>query len=212
MKNNACYVGVDGCRGGWLCTLITEDSIQVSLFPELKAIIPYALQAECVFIDMPVGLVTTAGEVREIDVQMRKALPYPFRSCVFTIPCKQAVYADNYKKANEINKKILGKGISIQAWNICAKIKELDLLLSHHPHLKKKFIESHPELCFMNINGTSLEHKKKTKEGIEERINLIALKVPAAKTYFNVFRKKFLKKHVADDDLLDSFVLALKAL
>ncbi len=211
MKGDGCYVGIDGCRGGWLCTIITEEDIEVSLFPELDAISAYAEQAAFIFIDMPIGLVTSAGEVREIDIELRKALAHPFRSCVFTIPCKQAVYADNYQSANEINKKILGKGISIQAWNICAKIKELDLFLSHYHHLKSKFVESHPELCFMTIKGESLLHKKKTKEGIEERINLLALKFPTAKTEFNRFRKQFLKKQVADDDILDSLVLALKA-
>jgi 8-oxo-dGTP diphosphatase len=89
MKGDGCYVGIDGCRGGWLCTIITEEDIEVSLFPELDAISAYAEQAAFIFIDMPIGLVTSAGEVREIDIELRKALAHPFRSCVFTIPCKQ---------------------------------------------------------------------------------------------------------------------------
>ena len=119
------------------------------------------------------------------------------------------MYANDYHEANRINKDVLGKGISVQAWNICAKIKELDIFLTQHPHLKFKFKERHPELCFKRIKGSSLKFKKKTKEGFEERMKLLKTKYLDLEFAYNRGRNVFLKKDVANDDILDSLVLAL---
>jgi len=202
------YIGVDGCRGGWLFSILNEENkIEVKLFRKINDAYEILNLAKHVFIDMPIGLIEIKGEEREIDIQIRKDLGQPFSSSVFTIPCKEAVYADSYQSANAINKEVLGKGISIQAWNICNKIKELDVFIDQNQAFKQKIKETHPELCFKQINGSSLTHKKKTKEGKIERIRILNSIRPNIINEVDACRKQFLKKDVADDDILDSLVL-----
>ncbi len=210
MKNSSYTVGIDGCRGGWLLSIIQPDgNIIIRLFKKLNDAFEIFQKADSVFIDMPIGLVSHYGEERNNDLLIRKQLGHPYSSSVFTVPCKQAVYANGYKEASGINRKILGKGISIQAWNICSKIKELDVFLNENKSLKTKFYEVHPELCFKQLKGRSLTNKKKTKEGFAERIELLQQKQTNLMTVYRQFRKEFLKKDVADDDMLDSLILAL---
>jgi predicted RNase H-like nuclease len=207
--HNLYYSGIDGCRGGWLFTTIDgEGKFDIHLFPKIKDAVTLIEKSIEIAIDMPIGLINSPNEIRGIDIQIRKELGHPFSSSVFTVPCKQAVYADDFQDANSINKEILGKGISIQAWNICSKIKELDQFLIQHSMLKSKFKETHPELCFKNLKGESLNYKKKTSEGFKERLNLLAAKFPGIEDVYKKARSQFRKKDVADDDVLDSMVLA----
>ncbi len=204
----ALHIGIDGCRGGWLFSIIGEDGeISIVLFSQLIDAVDIIKKAERIFIDMPIGLVDNKNEKRIIDNQIRTELGYPFSSSVFTVPCRQAVYADNYKEALEINKAILGKGFSIQSWNICPKIKELDIFLEQNIEIKGIFVETHPELRFKQVNGESLQFKKKTVEGFNERINLLKIKYPSIVDVYLKYRKQFLKKDVSDDDMLDSLIL-----
>ena len=102
-----------------------------------------------VLIDIPIGL--PKKESRLCDRLARNKLG-PRRSSVFTVPCREAVYAKNYKEACHTNLRFLEKKISIQAWNICPKIQEADLLLQKHPELKEQWLEAHPELAFQALN------------------------------------------------------------
>ncbi len=203
------YIGIDGCRGGWLFSSLSEAGhMELKLFRTLKESISILNQAHVICIDMPMGLVTEAGEERICDAVIRKELGHPFSSSVFNVPCQQAVYAPDYITANLMNREIQGKGISIQSWNIVPKIKELDTLLLDNASLNNKFCESHPELCFKSLKGETLTFKKKTKEGFAERLNLLRQKSGE----INPELCKFLKKDVANDDILDSMVLAFNAL
>lgn len=205
-------VGIDGCKGGWLFSVLsTDDHLQMLLFPFLSDAIAHLLNADAISIDMPMGLISDAGEKRICDALIRKELGHPFSSSVFNVPCKQAVYANNYQEANRLNHKLCGKRLSVQLWNIVPKIRELDIILAEYPSLKKKIHESHPELCFKQLRGEPLVHKKKTAQGKEERIALLKGLFPDIKNEFLTFRKLYLKKNVADDDILDSMVLAHNA-
>ena len=57
---------------------------------------------------------------------------------------REALEAPTYQLGNQINKSISGKGISIQAWNIGHKIKEVNQFLSQSHLYQKKMSESHP--------------------------------------------------------------------
>ena len=84
----------------------------ISLHPDL----------ECIFIDIPIGL-SSENFKRNIEEIMRKYLPKR-GSTIFTPACRKAVYAENYDEAKANNKKILGKSLSIQSFNISKKIKQ----------------------------------------------------------------------------------------
>ncbi|WP_075590673.1 DUF429 domain-containing protein [Labilibacter marinus] len=208
----AAYTGIDGCRGGWLLSTLDVDlKLYVQLYTSLESAIKILQTSKVVSIDMPMGLVHENTEQRDCDVSLRKELGSPFSSSVFNVPCHQAVYAHDYPKANRVNKEILGKGLSIQSWNIVPKIKELDKLLRKYPELKQNMFEGHPELCFKYLKGQSLNYKKKTQEGKEERLQLLERNFPHIKKLFESVRSQFLKKDVADDDILDSIVLSINA-
>ncbi|SMO43151.1 Predicted nuclease (RNAse H fold) [Saccharicrinis carchari] len=206
-------IGIDGCRGGWLFTVWkAEGDCQLYLYPFLKDGIVHLSDATAIAVDMPMGLVSHPDEERTCDTLIRKELGHPFSASVFNTPCRQAVYAADYTKAKHVNKELCQKGLSVQSWNIVPKIRELDQLLNHHPSLKKTMHESHPELCFKYLNGQPLSHKKKTCEGKDERMSLLKPHFPCVYDTFLKFRKLHLKKDLADDDILDSMILALNAL
>jgi len=66
----------------------------------------------------------------------------------------------------------------------------------------KKLFEIHPELSFMAMNNMKvLSDSKKTVEGRKKRLKLINSCYPHFN--FSQVREKFLRKDVADDDILD---------
>ena len=71
------------------------------------------------------------------------------------------------------------RGVSIQAFGIFAKIREVDALLRDHLALRERVFESHPEVAFMRLNGgIPMRLPKKIKgtvnpDGMEERKALL---------------------------------------
>ena len=126
---------------------------------------------------MPIGLPENTYDIRP-ETEGRKILSSR-SSCIFTVPCRQAVYEDDYYKANEINRDVLGKGLSKQSFSICSKIKEIDKFLNNAPEFENRLLESHPEICFamLNFDGTMampIFENKKTEEGMERRLEVLS--------------------------------------
>ena len=57
-------------------------------------------------------------------------------------------------------------GLSIQAFGILGKIREVDRLMT--PALQGRVYEAHPELAFRSLAGAPMRHSKKTPAGREE--------------------------------------------
>ena len=202
------YVGLDGCRYGWVCCQIQDEKISLVLLKHISDITK--LNSTLMFIDIPIGLGDKKVK-RTIDVELRKLLSKSRKSSVFTPPIMEVLDVENYKIGNEISKKISGKGISIQSWNISKKIKEVnDFLLTKNSHQCNLF-ESHPELCFESINKKPLIYSKKTDNGIIERLEIlnqhISLTHKKVADFYGKFKSNMLKK----DDIVDAAVLALSA-
>ncbi len=72
------------------------------------------------------------------------------------------------------------RGVSIQAFGIFGKIRELDAALRADASLRDRVIESHPELAFWRLNGGQhMQEPKKVKSrvhppGMDERKALLA--------------------------------------
>ena len=176
----------------------------------LESLLLHLPEKYLVLIDIPIGL--PKKESRLCDRLAREKLG-PRRSSVFTVPCRDAVYAKNYKEACHTNLRFLEKKISIQAWNICPKIRETDLLLQKHPKLKEQWLEAHPELAFQALNhGIHLSYPKKKPEGFLERLNLIKNFHKNIKRWFQQNRKIISPQTAASDDFLDAFALCMAAL
>ena len=147
---------------------------------------------------------------RDLEPQARKLLPGRSGS-LFPVPCRQAVYASSYEDACKTNSRYLGKKLSRQTWNICSKIREVDQLLCSDASLQERVYESHPELAFYLLSPDGPHHSKKTRDGIAERLNILATYYEPIHEYYDLALRKYPRKLVARDDVLDAMILMVLA-
>ncbi|MGD8252227.1 MAG: DUF429 domain-containing protein [Desulfobacterales bacterium] len=168
--------------------------------------------ARAILIDIPIGLVSESGCRREADSLARKALAPRRHRSVFSPPCRQALSAETYEEACRINQEVCGSGISIQTWRILPRIREVDAFLRAIPRARGIVRESHPEICFWALAGFHpMAHPKKSREGREERLDVLQRHDPRSLEIFNDALKRFPRKAVSPDDILDALVNALAA-
>ena len=158
------------------------------------------------------------------------APPRPFVNKVMQTPAwKQPkshnkAYEEAYAEAKKWHKgKFHGKRITSQAFGITPKIGEMDKYLPKHlgadspmPTIR----EVHPEICFWALNGgnsdSAMANSKKKSPGFCERIDVLrrcaryvnGIDVDAI---YEEIRCRYMKKQVADDDILDALAAAITA-
>ena len=203
------YLGIDGCKYGWICAQLKNEAVSLTLFGHINEV--KNMDSQRIFIDIPIGL-SDQFNTRTIDFELRKLLSKKRKSSVFTPPIREALEAPTYQIGNQINKSISGKGISIQAWNIGHKIKEVNQFLSQNRFYQKKMSESHPELCFELLNNGPLNHSKKTLSGMEERIKIINEYINISFQEIRNFGKECKSDKAKLDDIIDAIVLSLSAM
>lgn len=192
--------GVDGCAGGWLLASMGQS---VELFCSFAALLK-AHPKKILLVDIPMGLPDKFP--RDIEPQARKLLPGRSGS-LFPVPCRQAVYASSYEDACKTNSRYFGKKLSRQTWNICSKIREVDQLLCSDASLQEQVYESHPELAFYLLSPDGPHHSKKTRDGIAERLNILASYYEPVHEYYDLALRKYPRKLVARDDVVDAMIL-----
>ena len=213
MNSKQQVIGIDGCRAGWCLIGLENNDYFFELHAQLHSIFTQHPQAILFLIDMPIGL-ASKGELRVLEKLARQELSPEFGSSIFTPPCSEVLKAKSYEEAKMINLKITGKSLSIQSWNLVAKMRELDHFIRQHSSLHHRIFESHPEINFKNLNkGKALQHRKNTpnKQGIEERLHILSSYDASLPDYFLKFHTVYPKTKVKDDDLLDAFSLCLTA-
>ncbi|HSG90217.1 MAG TPA: DUF429 domain-containing protein [Pseudomonadales bacterium] len=219
-------VGLDGCRGGWVVALLRRGA-EAPCTPELHVITRIealdGLLAErrvrpprCL-IDIPVGLVA-AGR-RSVDDAARQAIGTK-ASSVFTVPPRAVFDALDFDEANRLARATMGQGLSVQAWNIMPKIREVDLYLRRRAPAPALLVESHPELAFARLAALAAEAGiaaaapglpgKKSRAGFEARLDLLAAWGVDARTAV-ASPPAHPEGRIARDDLLDAVALALVA-
>ncbi|MFO0993183.1 MAG: DUF429 domain-containing protein [Hyphomicrobiales bacterium] len=167
-------IGVDGCKGGWIAVVWHDDpsaTPQAHLVPRFEDVI--AMEAEIIAVDIPIGLPDIARNGRGCDGEARRRLKGK-RSSVFPAPARSTLSARDHREACALNERSSepSRGISIQAYHILGKIREVDTLIS--PSLQLRIHEVHPELCFYAMNGdNSVLQKKRKSEGKEIRKRLL---------------------------------------
>ena len=210
-NNDSFALGIDGCRAGWIAIAISESAFKATLIDSRQQLLGVLERAALTFIDIPIGLPECEAS-RRCDRLLRIALGPRYRSSVFNPPIRAAVYALSYSEACELNVAATGKKISKQAWNIVPKIRQLDELSIERQDLRTKVLESHPEFLFVNFNGVRpLAHKKKTVEGRLERLKILERFQPGVTDLYLETRSQYLKKEMADDDIVDALGLAIGA-
>jgi predicted RNase H-like nuclease len=204
------YVGVDGCPKGWFAVSIDEhDQYEINIFDHIETLWQEYQKSVLILIDIPIGL--SHWRRRLCDVEARKILGKR-GSSVFPAPSREAIQQPNYENACKVNQKILGKKLSIQVWNICSKIKQVDDVMNRNEQARKLIRESHPEICFWALaGGSAMVHNKKTEPGFEERLTLLKNIIANTEQIVDEAMQKFKRKDVAKDDILDAFVLAITA-
>ena len=205
-----CFVGIDACRKGWFAvSLGHQDNWKIGLYKTISDFGEAFQETALIFIDMPIGLPDTNR--RLCDLQTRKILRQR-ASSVFAVPCREALAAKTYRSAVQINKRVMGVGLSIQTWNICSKINEVDRWLRHKKPANQKIRESHPELCFWAMaGGQPMAYPKKNAQGFAERYAILKKICPHTEAMVNLALHRFRRKDLARDDILDAIVLAVSA-
>ena len=114
------FVGVDACKNGWFAVALDrQDNWNIAIFKTIDALGSAFQSAAAIFIDMPIGL--PDDNRRRCDTETRKILNRR-ASCVFPVPCREALHARTYRQACRINQQALGVKLTIQTWDISAKI------------------------------------------------------------------------------------------
>lgn len=212
-KTNRIYVGVDGCPGGWFYLALDDKwEWECGVIPALQDILTSYPQAQVVLIDMPIGLRESGEGERACDRAARKQLGRVRASSVFPVPVRAALQAADYDEAKSINRRLTGKGMTIQTWNILPKLRELDNLMQQSSKARQCLREAHPEVCFRALNGgRTMQHNKKTLEGRCEREAVLRhyfSELPVLLAYTD---SQYRRKELGRDDTLDAAVLAVTA-
>lgn len=204
------FVGIDGCPRGWFAISFNQaGQYDFNIFDCIDTLWQEYKNSSLILIDIPIGL--PHWRHRICDVEARKILGKR-GSSVFPAPSREAIQQLDYESAGKVNQKILGKKLSIQAWNICPKIKQVDDLMNKNEEARKQIRESHPEICFWALaGGSTMAHNKKTEPGFEERLSLLKNIQPNTEQIVDEAVRKFRRKDVAKDDILDTLALAIKA-
>lgn len=166
-------MGVDGCAGGWVAAFRrgAGGEVRCRRLTRLAELFADAERPDVAAVDVPIGLLERGA--RQCDVEARRLLGVR-RSSVFTPPLRPMLAAASRLAASRVRHRLEGKRVSIQAWAIVPKIREVDRLLRGHPARSAVVREAHPELCFCFLNGRRpLRAPKKTAEGQAERVALL---------------------------------------
>lgn len=166
-------LGVDACGAGWVGVALAGDAVLVVVRAEIGELaVAAAAQAgggfDVIGIDIPIGL-ADAG-LRQADVLARKAAGAR-RASVFGTPVRAALAVPGYQQASALNRRLAGRGISRQAFNLREKILQVDTWL---PGAPGRVVEVHPELSFAAMAGAPLADSKSTWPGAVRRWQLLA--------------------------------------
>lgn len=203
------YVGVDGCKGGWIAVGLDENRVEWDVFDSFAGIFDNHNDLQVCFVDMPIGLPASGN--READSAARKALPSHLKGSIFNVPVRSAVYAASKSEAKSINEKLTGKSLSEQSLGIVPRIREVDEFLQKRTDLQEQVFESHPETCFIRLSGADTRYRKKDFLGELKRFRIIRNFVPNLEDILISIRNDHPQSKVGNDDVLDAFILALTA-
>lgn len=219
--------GVDGCKAGWVAAIRdARGALSLRVCDRFDDLVDTLPEDAVIAVDMPIGLPERSGAGGRGPERLVRAKLGERQSSVFSIPSRAAVWAETepftsldawyaaHRRASAVAFATSDppRGVSIQAFGIFGKIRELDLLLRGRPDLRHRVIESHPELAFWRLNdGAAMRLPKKVRgrvnaAGMEERRSLMErCGLPRA------FLDQPPPRGAAEDDVLDAMAVLLVA-
>ncbi|WP_134772937.1 DUF429 domain-containing protein [Ornithinimicrobium flavum] len=182
-------LGVDRQAGAWVGALLPTSgvgTIELVSAPDLATLVDRASSRETVrlvAVDIPVGLPDTG--VRQADVLVRRRLGAR-GSSVFPTPVRDALAAGTYAEARAVSlARTGGRSLAAQSYALRAAILDVDGYLQGgeaEAAARPPVVEVHPELCFAVMAGAPLATRKKTPEGVADRVGLLTaqgIRLPA---------------------------------
>ena len=159
MTNAMDLIGVDGTSSGWIASIgsSADKCLSTIKFCESLNKLLSEHPDSMIVIDMPIEL-NEKNYLRECDILAKRYLGKNFQSSIFIPPLKKVLKCNVYKEANNLSKKIAGKGLSKQSWLLKNKISEIQDLRK----FSNKIYEGHPECSFKMLKNRSLDAKKKS--------------------------------------------------
>ncbi|HEV2993616.1 MAG TPA: DUF429 domain-containing protein [Acidimicrobiia bacterium] len=158
--------GVDACRAGWVAVVLVDgrfaEAHLAACFAELVDD-----PAAIIGVDIPLG---SRGYPRAADVAARARLGSR-RSSVFDPPPPEVLEAPDLATANQIARAAYDRGVSAQAWNLRAKMRDV---APHWEAAPERIFEVHPEVSFAQLGHAWMSHAKHTWAGARERSELLA--------------------------------------
>lgn len=180
MIDGAWLAGVDGCKGGWIAAFVRPDGgeVRLKVVRRFAEVVEAPERPAIIAVDIPIGLPergSRGGRAAETAV---RPLLGGRQSSVFSIPSRQAVYAEAgwpasaealaaaHRRTSEVARTTSDppRGVAIQTFNLFPKIRELDAMLRADAALAARVFEVHPEVAFWRMNGgAALTEPKKVK-------------------------------------------------
>jgi predicted RNase H-like nuclease len=234
-------VGADGCKAGWIAVRRNLGSIprnpgstprnpgsapQVEVFTSFAALLKASPDNAIVVVDMPIGLPEFSGKGGRGPEALVRPLLGTRQSSVFSIPSRAALYADTsdfttveawyaaHRKASEVARATSDppRGVSIHAFGIFSKIREIDTLLIARPDLRGRVFESHPEVAFCRLNGDQAMQLPKKIKGSVNPAGMAERKALLCRHGYDMgFLDQPPPRGAATDDFLDAAVMMLIA-
>lgn len=220
-------VGVDGCKGGWIAVAAREPEAdpEIYVFQTFLALVDRFDADAIIAVDMPIGLPDRAGHGGRGPESLVRPRLGARQSSVFSVPSRSAVFAERgpfaddvaryaaHRRASDIARLTSDppKAISIQAFGLFHRIRELDELLRADAALAARTFESHPELAFTVLNGRRHMSTPKKIRGV---VNPLGMEERRSLLEAHGLRRTALltpPRGAAADDLLDAAAMLLVA-
>lgn len=208
MLENGIFIGVDGCKGGWIAASINNRELYLNKYIDFSELISDNRQFDGMLVDMVMGLPSNIEQYEKRPDGIARRIVKPRTSTIFAVPTRQAVYEMTKEKQRDANFLAIGKGLSEQTIAIIPKMRELDEFLLENKDYKNVIRESHPEVCFARLNGVVLTSKSE-RNGIIDRIQVLEKYLPVLSEEY--VRKSAKKLGCKPDDVLDAVCLAVTA-
>ncbi|RWB21229.1 MAG: DUF429 domain-containing protein [Mesorhizobium sp.] len=218
-------VGVDGCKAGWIAVRRDPGAApSAAVLPSFAALLDPLPADATVAVDMPIGLPDLSQKGGRGPEALVRPLLGNRQSSVFAIPSRAALYAQTdgfttieawyaaHRQASEVAKATSDppRGVSIQAFGIFAKIREIDAVLIARPELRSRVFESHPEVAFCRLNGDQAMCLPKKIKGVINPAGMAERKALLCQHgYIRDFLDRTPPRGAAADDFLDAAVMLI---
>ena len=210
MSDAPLVAGVDAAKGGWVMAVTATDAgspVEFSLWPSFADLWADARYQGllAVGVDMPIGL--PGEDLRRSDIEARELLG-PRRSSLFWTPPLCVLNAADHAEANHRARAHTGRGLSIQAFHLLPKVREVRAVLTPEDlatHSQPQAAEVHPETSFAVLAGRPMNTPKRRQSGQTERLAVLVPEFP------NLAEVPASPAGATVDDLLDATAAAWTA-